>query len=370
MTCDTVGGVWSYALELARALAAHGVDVVLAAMGAAPSPGQRAEAARAPNVVLAAHTCKLEWMDEPWDDVAAAGEWLLDLADGVRPDLVHLNEYAHGVLPFGAPLLMVGHSDVRSWFRAVRGREAPPSWDRYRAAVGAGLRAADQVVAPTSAMLSSLLADYGPLRRATVIANARDPARFRPGEKQPLVLAAGRMWDDAKNLTALDAAAARVSWPVLVAGSTEHPDGGSRVGRYVQAVGPRSSYELAALYSVASIYALPAKYEPFGLSVLEAALAGCALVLGDIASLRESWDGVATFVAPDDSDALADAIELLAASPATRAQAGAAAHRRALELSPARMVDAYLDAYRALLDAAPDAPSPSDAAQPSEVACA
>ncbi len=33
---------------------------------------------------------------------------------------------------------------------------------------------------------------------------------------------------------------------------------------------------------------LPARYEPFGLSVLEAALSGCALVLGDIPSLRES----------------------------------------------------------------------------------
>ena len=50
-----------------------------------------------------------------------------------------------------------------------------------------------------------------------------------------------------------------------------------------------------------SIYALPARYEPFGLSVLEAALSGCALVLGDIPSLREIWDGAALFVDPDDA---------------------------------------------------------------------
>ena len=35
---------------------------------------------------------------------------------------------------------------------------------------------------------------------------------------------------------------------------------------------------------------LPARYEPFGLSILEAALSGCALVLGDLPSLRELWD--------------------------------------------------------------------------------
>ncbi len=39
-------------------------------------------------------------------------------------------------------------------------------------------------------------------------------------------------------------------------------------------------------------------YEPFGLSVLEAALSGCALVLGDIPSLRENWDGAADFAEP------------------------------------------------------------------------
>jgi glycogen(starch) synthase len=48
---------------------------------------------------------------------------------------------------------------------------------------------------------------------------------------------------------------------------------------------------------------LPARYEPFGLSVLEAALSGCALVLGDIASLREVWGGAACYVRPGDSRA-------------------------------------------------------------------
>ena len=40
-----------------------------------------------------------------------------------------------------------------------------------------------------------------------------------------------------------------------------------------------------------------ALYEPFGLAVLEAAQAGCALVLSDIPTFRELWDGAALFVA-------------------------------------------------------------------------
>ncbi|HYO60185.1 MAG TPA: glycosyltransferase family 1 protein, partial [Archangium sp.] len=40
MTADTVGGVWTYALELCRALAGDGVQVELATLGAPLSPAQ------------------------------------------------------------------------------------------------------------------------------------------------------------------------------------------------------------------------------------------------------------------------------------------------------------------------------------------
>ena len=62
-----------------------------------------------------------------------------------------------------------------------------------------------------------------------------------------------------------------------------------------------------------AIFAHPARYEPFGLAVLEAANAGCALVLGDIPSLREQWDRAAVFVAPGDERAHATALQELIA---------------------------------------------------------
>lgn len=44
-----------------------------------------------------------------------------------------------------------------------------------------------------------------------------------------------------------------------------------------------------------TIYVHPALCEPFGLAVVEAAQAGCALVLSEIAPLRENWEGAALF---------------------------------------------------------------------------
>ncbi|HEY9421374.1 MAG TPA: glycosyltransferase, partial [Thermoanaerobaculia bacterium] len=79
------------------------------------------------------------------------------------------------------------------------------------------------------------------------------------------------------------------------------------------------------------------------------ALAGCALVLGDIPSLREIWRNRAVFVPPDDPEALADALNRLVENPDRRNSLAAGARARALQLTPERMIDAYLEAYGEVL---------------------
>jgi glycogen synthase len=350
MTADTVGGVWHYAVELARALGARGIRVAFATMGAALNADQRAQIAALPMATLHESRYKLEWMEEPWEDVARAGEWLLALERELRPDLVHLNQFAFGALPFVSQKLVVAHSCVLSWWRAVHHLPAPPVWERYRRHVAAGLRGADLVAAPTRAMLDTLAENYDFERGGVVIANGRDRARYAPGQKHPVVLAAGRLWDAAKNLSALEAIAPHLPWPVLVAGPAAHPDGGVRSARCVIPLGELASEALARHYARAAIYALPARYEPFGLSVLEAALSGCALVLGDVPSLREVWGEAALYVAPQDPAALRDTLLRLIGDEAMRNQFAARARKRALKLTPERMARGYLSAYAEVLN--------------------
>ncbi|HEX2690641.1 MAG TPA: glycosyltransferase family 4 protein, partial [Kofleriaceae bacterium] len=112
------------------------------------------------------------------------------------------------------------------------------------------------------------------------------------------------------------------------------------------ALGELAPDELARWMARASIYALPARYEPFGLSVLEAALAGCALVLGDVPTLREVWGDTAHYVPPGDPDALGAALNRLIRDPVARGSYAARSRARALGLSPARMAAAYHALYR------------------------
>jgi glycogen synthase len=360
MTADAVGGVWRYAVDLGRELDTHGVRLTLAVMGPPPAPAQRVEAHEA-HIDIVDRPYRLEWMDEPWVDVEQAGSWLLGLERELEPSLVHLNGYAHAARPWRAPVVVVAHSCVASWWRAVREAPPPPSLDRYIDAVKAGLAAAQMVVAPTAAMGAALQAEYGPLLTLRIIPNGiRMEAWLKPGttdhspedvavEKENLVLAAGRAWDEAKNLAALDAVAAALPWPVYVAGEQSGPDGDVADLRAVHLLGALPRSEMRRWYRRAAIYALPARYEPFGLSVLEAAAAGCALVLGDIASLRENWDGAAVFVPPGDRAGIAGVLRELIERPGWRAELARRARLRASAFSIERTAGQYLQLYQALI---------------------
>jgi glycogen synthase len=347
MTTDTIGGVWTYVLDLARALRPRGVSIALATMGAPLSPAQRREVSTVDNITVYESAYKLEWMDNPWSDVAAAGRWLLELEQQIRPDLIHLNGYAHAALPFRAPIIVVAHSCVLSWWQAVKGEAAPAAWNRYRDEVGRGLVAADVVVAPTQAFLSAIEDIYGPLKHKRVVHNGRDSTLYRRAAKESFILAAGRLWDEAKNLSALQHVAGDLSWPICVAGEARSPDGHGDHARNgdVLPLGHLSPEVLADWYARADIYALPARYEPFGLSVLEAALSGCALVLGDVPTLREVWGESAMFVPPDDEHQLRRVLQMLIDdAPLRQNYAGRASLRAALYILP-RMGDSYFQLY-------------------------
>jgi glycosyltransferase involved in cell wall biosynthesis len=348
MTADAVGGVWTYALDLAEGFAEHGVRVTLAVLGPAPDATQRAQASAIPGLALVETGLELDWTAPTPGALALAAEGLRTLVRDSDADLVHLNSPALAAgQAFDRPVVSVVHSCLATWWSAVRQDEMPEDF-RWRAqSHWQGLLASDAVIAPSAAFADDTARTYEIPRPFVVHNGRRAPARFI-WPRQPTVCTAGRLWDDGKNIAVLDAAAARIDAPLLAAGPLLGPNGECRRLDRAQALGPMSGQAVRRVFAQSRIFASAALYEPFGLTVLEAAQAGCALVLSDIPTFRELWDGAALFAPARDPSAFAETIQALLDDQDRADQLAQAAAERARRYSVAAMVRGVLDVYGAL----------------------
>jgi glycogen(starch) synthase len=343
MTTDTVGGVWCYSLELCRALPS--VRFLVACMGPEPTADQRREVAELPNVAFHSAVCKLEWMEDPWLDLERAGEWLLDLELLYQPDLIHLNGYLHASLPWNGPVVVVAHSCVVSWWHSVKGAAPPDAWKRYAREVGKALHSCDVVIAPSGAM-AAMVSKHYQVERPRVIYNGRSHRRIGLGiSKEPIWMCAARLWDEAKNASCLIGISSGIRWPLILAGDSGI-DGISFPN--VRMLGHCSREDMDSWFGRTSIYAHPARYEPFGLAPLEAALAGCALVLADIPSLREIWHDAAWFVSPDDPSQWHKTLSRLIDDPVAMNRLALRSSQRARQYSIEKMAGSYYRVYQQL----------------------
>ena len=347
MTADAVGGVWQYATELAAGLAPHGIETTLAVLGPGPSEAQR-DAAR--GLTLIETGLPLDWLSEAEATAAAAGE-VAALARQLRADIVHLNSPALAAQQaFGVPTVGAAHGCLATWWHAARpGQPLDPQMRWHEDMMARGLRACDQVIAPSAAFAETLRQVYRLPAAPAVVHNGRSAARFgRSCAQQDCALTAGRLWDEVKNTPVLDEVAALLPFPFHAAGPATAPHGETVRTQHLHLLGMLDGAALARRLASRPVFVSAATFEPFGLAVLEAAASGCPLVLSDIPTFRELWDGAAVFVSPHDVRGFAAAIEEAVQDLALRAMLGEAARQRAAAFGADRMAAATAAHYRAL----------------------
>lgn len=346
MTTDSVGGVWRYSLDLASALATHGVETTLLGFGPRPDAAQVAEAERVAGLV---------WVDLPLDWGAREAAELDGVADAIGNcaavrdvDVVQVNVPSQAArLQLGVPVIAATHSCVATWFRVVRGTGLPRAWQWQQELTGDGMRAADRVVAPSRAHARLVSLCYPGVQAIDVVPNATALGRSAD-VKQPHAYAAARWWDEGKNAATLDAAAGLLRRPIYAAGQTVGPEGQRVRFSHARHLGQLDQERLFDLAASAAAFVSPSRYEPFGLAALEAARVGAALVLSDIPTYREIWNGAALFADPDDPEAFAHALQTVFEDPARRESLARSAAARSTEYSTRaqaeRMFDLYCDA--------------------------
>jgi glycosyltransferase involved in cell wall biosynthesis len=307
--------------------------VEIAVLGPRVTEEQAKTVAALPWVRLHETGLPLDWTALEPSALGIASNTLASLAQQLDGDTIQLHTPALVAQSiWHAPVLAVIHSCVGTWWTAVRQDPLPEDFLWRVAAVRAGLLAADTVVAPTHAFAEMVRSTYGLQRPIEVVHNGRVPANLglRDAGARQGVLTAGRLWDEGKNIAVLDRAAAMLgAVPVMAAGAVYGPNGAGVTLTRLCPLGLLDDGEMAKAMASARIFASPALYEPFGLAVLEAAQAGLPLVLSDIPSFRELWDGAAIFLPPQNAAVWGGVLSALHAEPAACRRWGMKARARA-----------------------------------------
>src|SRR5690606_31623578 len=133
MTTDTSGGVWSYSTLLCEELSKAGNSIVLLVCGITVTAGQLAKINRLEKrgVKVYYKHLKSEWMEDSEADVIKTGKWIRQIYLIESPDILHFNNYGQVAQGWDVPVILVAHSCVASWWKAVKGTPLPPRYVGY-----------------------------------------------------------------------------------------------------------------------------------------------------------------------------------------------------------------------------------------------
>ncbi|MBI2953257.1 MAG: glycosyltransferase family 4 protein [Chloroflexi bacterium] len=107
--------------------------------------------------------------------------------------------------------------------------------------------------------------------------------------------------------------------------------------------------DLPALYASAAVFVFPSRYEGFGLPVLEAMACGTPVICSNAASLPEVAGQAAILVPPDQSWALAEAIEAVLTDKGLGDDLREKGLHRAAEFTWEKTAQATLEVYRKVI---------------------
>lgn len=126
--------------------------------------------------------------------------------------------------------------------------------------------------------------------------------------KENFCLHVSAIYQERKNVRRLIEASKKYKFPLVLAGNPGNEDQQREINRWVDSTpwitikGFVSNEELQLLYQKAKVFALPSINEGVGIVALNAAVAGCEVVLTEIGGPKEYFGGLANLVNPYDID--------------------------------------------------------------------
>ncbi len=312
---------------------------------------------------------------KPWRMAVWLGQLLRIGFNRLIPgaELFHATE--HLLPPFGSlPTVLTVHDMI---FKLFPEHQKRLNYWYLNATMPLYCRRAHAIITVSENSKRDIVAQYGvDADKVTVIYEAAAPD-FRPAEKAQVeqvrrryglperyVIHVGTI-EPRKNLKGLVEALQRLREgglvvPLVVVGARGwlYSDFFRRLGELevrdsVLFPGYVPSEDLPALYSGATVAAMPSFYEGFGLPVLEAMASGTPVVSSDASCLPEFGGDAALYFDPFDVDAMAQVLGDVWKTPDLQAEMRTRGLRQAARFSWARAAESTLDVYRRVVGPLP-----------------
>ena len=364
MTSSAERDIWQFTSLLVGQLAEHhAASVLVVVLGRLPAES---------NIAFLCHrahpdaTVEVQNLDGPLDNeehaaadqLAVTRSALRDLARQWGAQVIHANHFSAVAAGFESiPVLLTAHGDQCSKHSLVDGESPPQVEPGYVEMIRRSLMTASCVVAPSGFVADCLSRWFGYRGVVRVIPYAATPfPEAMEAERKIDVVTSGDLWAPSTNFVCFQAAAALAPDLAFAAIGPLVPYGIQRtrpIAHSILFTGDASKAELNQMLANSKVYVSASTYDPTGVGSIQAALAGCRLLLSDSAFYRAIWgDRAAYFDARDVDSLLAGIRSLLVGMDMdmeTWYTGDGPARRQAIQLHSAQHVAAaYLATYQRL----------------------
>lgn len=283
MATDVKSEVWNYSLTLSRELLKHiNAEILMISFGGMPTDSQKKE--------LEDLNIEFQFTDFSTDiefnpDISKIKTTFESSIKSFNPHVIHLNHLYFDLI-FNKPCVLACHKIFNDSINRYNHLDKDSL--NFKQIMNKSLNNADIIVAPSRFFAENIIKTYNFTKGIKIIYNGVDYKPYSDMPESSTLVACGNLSDNNKSMNLLLSIAYKLpdNIKIKIIGNLQSD---RKLPKNVEFLKNLSNLELQEVYKNSSIYIALSNFEANGLSSIQAAYSGCAILANDIPVCKELW---------------------------------------------------------------------------------